>query len=283
MTIKPLYLFLSQIAAPCVMCVALIPDLEVHDTVIRIFGPRSHPLYKLWRMNYWMPKFKNLSPWLLPDPVPDESLQLAKLAIRQMCTVDVESAIDVLDTSQVTDAIDKTWIVSGQSPEQKKLLRRHPPANALRIEGPHFIWLRNRSLDYFTLTGEAEPDEHFEQATDPDGEFPLSSGQFTNRTTNQTRSTARFRCSRYSDARFPAICGHASRCGHDKAKAIDPSAGRWNGLRHMCDWNVVEGLVAVVDPIAAGEGKPDLRKYAGAVQVPIDGGNGRERISHHRH
>lgn len=122
-------------------------------------------------MIYWMPKFKNLSPWLLPDPVPDDSLQLAKLAIKQMCTVDVESTIDVLDTSQVDNAIDKTWIVSGQSPEQKKLLKRHPPTNALRIEGPHSIWLRNRSLDYFILMGEAEPDENFEQRTDPDGEF----------------------------------------------------------------------------------------------------------------
>lgn len=122
-------------------------------------------------MMYWMPKFKNLSPWLLPDPVPNDTLELAKLAIKQMCTVDVQSVVDVFDTKNVADSIDKTWIVSGQSPEQKMLLKRHQPMNALRIEGPHSIWLRNRYMDYFVLMGEAEPDENFEQRTNPDGAF----------------------------------------------------------------------------------------------------------------
>lgn len=146
------------------------PDVEFHDTLKRIFGPRSHPMYKLWRMMYWMPKFKNLSPWLLPDPVPNDAFELAKLAVKQMCTIDVETAIEIFDTSDVADSIDKTWIVSGQSPVQKRLLKRHPVGMALRIEGPFFIWLRNRQINYYVLMGEAEPDEHFQDRTDPDGE-----------------------------------------------------------------------------------------------------------------
>lgn len=118
---------------------------------------------------YWMPKVRHLSPWLLPSPVPDDALELAKLAVRQMCSVDVESAIDLFDTESVEESIDKTWIVSGQSPEQKQLLNKHSQDSSLKIEGPFAIWLRNRYINYFTLIGDAEPDENFEPEEDLDG------------------------------------------------------------------------------------------------------------------
>lgn len=147
------------------------PDVEMQDLIQNIFGERSQPMYKLWRQFYWLPKFKHLSPWLLPDPVPEDSLELAKLAVRQMCTVDVESTVTVFDTENVKDSLDKTWIVSGQSPEQKKLLNNHAIDSPLKVEGPFAIQLRNRSIKYFTLVGEAEPDDKFEQREDSDGEF----------------------------------------------------------------------------------------------------------------
>lgn len=120
-------------------------------------------------MAYWMPKFKYLSPWLLPDPVPDDALELAKLAVRQMCSVDYESEIHIYDTEAIEDSLDKTWIVSGQSPEQKKLLHLHALDSPLKVEGPFAIWLRNRSINYFTLIGDAEPDEKFAEEEDADG------------------------------------------------------------------------------------------------------------------
>lgn len=122
-------------------------------------------------MMYWLPKFKYLSPWLLPDPVPDDTFALAQLAVKQMCSIDVQSVVDAYDTSKVENANDKTWVVSGQSPDQKKLLRRHPVGNAIRIEGPHTIWLRSRTINYFILMGDVEPDESFQQRTDPDGNY----------------------------------------------------------------------------------------------------------------
>lgn len=150
---------------------AVMPDSEMEDLIVNIFGKRSHPMYKYGRMLYWMPKFKFLSPWLLPSPVPEDSLELAKLAIRQMCTVDVESTIQVFYTENIEDSLDKTWIVSGQSPEQKNLLKKHSLDSPLCIEGPTDIRLRNRSIKYFTLVGEAEPDEKFAPEEDEDGVF----------------------------------------------------------------------------------------------------------------
>lgn len=146
------------------------PDIETRDMIQNIFGNRSHPMYKVGRMLYWIPKFKHLSPWLLPDPVSEDPLELAKLAVRQMCTVDVESVVRVLDTDSVEDSLDKTWIVSGQSPEQMNLLAKHSASSPLKVEGPFAIWLRNRSINYFTLVGDAEPDENFEEEEDEDGE-----------------------------------------------------------------------------------------------------------------
>lgn len=147
------------------------PDAEIGDLLAVIFGKRSHPMYKYWRMMYWMPKIKHLSPWLLPSPVPDDAFELAKLAVRQMCTVDVESVVEIFNTETIEDSLDKTWIVSGQSPEQQKLLKNHSVDSPLKVEGPFAIWLRNRSINYFRLVGDAESDENFEPEEDLDGMF----------------------------------------------------------------------------------------------------------------
>lgn len=140
----------------------VIPDYEMEAMLLNIFGRQGHPLRKYWRMMYWMPKFKNASPWPLPNPMPDDTLEIAKLAVERMCTVDARSLVTVYDTKEVKDAIDDTWIVSGMSPEQRDLLKDHHRSKALYIEGPFIIWLRNRSINYFTLR--ADPDIEFLQS-----------------------------------------------------------------------------------------------------------------------
>lgn len=113
-----------------------------------------------------MPKFKNLSPWVVPNPPPNEALELAKLAVERMCSVDLRTKISIYQTSDVENAIDDTWIVSGQSPVQKELLSSHQKESAIFIEGPFLIWLRNRSVTYFVLRGDSpkgpqiEPDDY---------------------------------------------------------------------------------------------------------------------------
>lgn len=134
----------------------VIPDYEMESMLINVFGKKGHPVRKYWRMMYWMPKFKNLSPWPLPNPVPDDSLELAKMAVERMCSVDLLSQISLFDTENVPEALDHTWIVSGQSSEQSELLARHKQKPVF-IEGPFVIWLRNRSINYFLLKSESNP------------------------------------------------------------------------------------------------------------------------------
>ncbi|KAG4069895.1 hypothetical protein HA402_009602 [Bradysia odoriphaga] len=148
----------------------VMPDFEMQDILLNTFGRRGHPTLKYMRMMYWMPKFKNSSPWPLPNPVPNDTLELAKLAVTRMCTVDLHSNVDVYDTSEVESSIDATWIVSGMSQEQSKLLALHSLDRPLRIEGPNLIWLRNQSLNYFILKGDPVefPEDQAEEEDDDD-------------------------------------------------------------------------------------------------------------------
>lgn len=150
---------------------AVIPDHEMQDILLNTFGKRGHPVLKYWRMLYWMPKFKNSSPWLLPDPVPNDGMELARLAVERMCSVDLASQVMVYDTKDVEGAIDDTWIVSGMSNEQRQLLQNHNPQVALNIEGPFNIWLRTKQVHYFTLRGDpVELDDKME-SPDYDGKY----------------------------------------------------------------------------------------------------------------
>lgn len=133
----------------------VIPDYEMEDMLVNVFGRRGHPVRKFWRMMYWMPKFKNLSPWPVPNPPPNDALELAKLAVERMCSVDLQSIVSTFSTSEVENAIDDTWIVSGQSPVQQELLSKHDKSAGLFIEGPFHIWLRYKCIQYFILRSEA--------------------------------------------------------------------------------------------------------------------------------
>lgn len=113
----------------------VMPDYDMEDVLLNIFGKRGYPLRKYWRMMYWMPKFKNRSPWPIPDPLPDDVFELAKCAIERISSADETSIVSVFYTADIPDSIDDTWIVSAQSPQQKKLLGQHKIDQPIFVEG----------------------------------------------------------------------------------------------------------------------------------------------------
>nr|CAD7456215.1 unnamed protein product [Timema tahoe] len=135
--------------------------------LVNIFGRKGHPLRKYWRMMYWMPKFKNLSPWPLPRPIPRDSQLLARLALSRMSSVDLQTSVCTYQTSAHADSLDDTWVVSAQSPLQRKLLDAHPRNVPVYVEGAFLVWLREASVSYFILRAEARPRPRHEPA-DPD-------------------------------------------------------------------------------------------------------------------
>ncbi|KAF5281229.1 hypothetical protein FQR65_LT14822 [Abscondita terminalis] len=130
---------------------AVMPDKEVEDMLLNIFGKRGFPLRKFWRMMYWMPKFKNLTPWPLPHPLPNDMLELAKLAVCRISSVDIQSQITIYETKDIPEALEKTWVVSGQSPTQRRLLSEHNNKKPIYVEGSFRIWLKNIPVNYFVL------------------------------------------------------------------------------------------------------------------------------------
>ncbi|XP_065341997.1 evolutionarily conserved signaling intermediate in Toll pathway, mitochondrial [Cloeon dipterum] len=135
----------------------VIPDMEVEVMLTNVFGKTGHPVRKFMRMYYWMPKFNNLSPWPLPKPVPDDPFELAKLALQRITSVDLLTKINTFDSKDLEDSLDKTWILSAQSPLQKEILGRLPSDQPLYVEGAFKIWLRSECVQYFVLRGKPKP------------------------------------------------------------------------------------------------------------------------------
>ncbi|CAG9856354.1 unnamed protein product [Phyllotreta striolata] len=144
----------------------VMPDIEMEPQLLNIFGKRGYPLRRYWRMMYWMPKFKNLSPWPVPDPFPTDTFDLAKYAIERITSVDVNSVVTVYQSSDIPESIDDTWIVSAQSKTQQTLLSEHELDKPIYVEGPFTVWIRGNPINYFVLRGEPKP--LIEGDSDPD-------------------------------------------------------------------------------------------------------------------
>lgn len=134
----------------------VIPDVEMQEMLLNIFGKHGLPLKKFWRMMYWMPKFANLNPWPCPRPAPKDPRVLARLAMNKISSVDVQTKITDFETKDVKDAIDDTWIISAMSSSQEELLKMQSPNIPIFVEGPYTVWVADECIDYFILKGDAK-------------------------------------------------------------------------------------------------------------------------------
>lgn len=62
--------------------------------LVRIFGQKAYAFRKYQRMMYWMPKFKYANPYYVPYDLPNDAIELAKMALERMA-VDLENATTV--------------------------------------------------------------------------------------------------------------------------------------------------------------------------------------------
>ncbi|CAG9774032.1 unnamed protein product [Ceutorhynchus assimilis] len=155
----------------------VLPDFGMEDQLLAIFGKRGYPVRRYWRMMYWMPKWKYASPFPLPDPLPKDTYELAKLAIERISNVDATNQITIYQTGDITDSVDDTWIVSGQSATQKCLLSENDPKDPVFVEGPFSVFLHGNYIYYFTLRGKARPYDNSYQ--DPDEVDKIEANFFT--------------------------------------------------------------------------------------------------------
>jgi len=128
----------------------IVPDDEMGYQLIAIFGKKSHAFRKYQRIMYWMPKFKNLSPYPIPQELPLDPREVAALALSRMA-VDEQNRVDVFETVELEDYVDETWVASAQAPDQITLLSQCKLDVPVFVEGPYETWLRDVCMFYFIL------------------------------------------------------------------------------------------------------------------------------------
>lgn len=145
------------------------PDHEIERMVIDIFGQRSLVWRKVARQLYWQSKFRNANPYPVPENIDNlDALELARLALQRMCP-DLQTKITVYSTTQVEDSVDKTWIVSAQSPTQRELINEIFSDQPLYVDGPHTVWLKEHQITFFMLRA----DNRVKDNPDASDEDPL--------------------------------------------------------------------------------------------------------------
>lgn len=92
----------------------MVPDDDMGDQLVRIFGKESHAVRRYQRMMYWMPKFKFANPYYVPYVLPNDDIELAKLALNRM-SVDLENTLTVYHVSNTLCFIIYIYLFSLQN------------------------------------------------------------------------------------------------------------------------------------------------------------------------
>lgn len=167
----------------------VIPDPEMEKMLLNIFGKRGYPLRKYWRMMYWMPKFKNSSPFPLDneflrkfpgnadyrsevqdDSQEDEYLnQLAMLTLKRISGVDV--------TVEYFQKFNR--VTYSLAPHQIEMFNAFSTDKwSFSVEGPHHTWYHHHLVEYFLLKGTPLESMVEEETPNDDGKsihsLPLS-------------------------------------------------------------------------------------------------------------
>lgn len=114
--------------------------------IVKIFGKQSYALSKYLRMVYWMSKVKDASPWKLPEVMPENQVELAKIALKRITDVDEETQLTQHNLNE------GFWIISAQSPQQKQLLNKFK--GVVNVDGPFKVHLKLNVVKYFILKGD---------------------------------------------------------------------------------------------------------------------------------
>lgn len=158
----------------------IMPNIETKVLLVQIFGEKSHPMRKYQRIMYWFPKFKHLNPFPVPQPLPEDPIDLARLSLTRIAN-DLDARITVYqmpytDITESGEEINLPHIVGIQSPSQMELLAKHNPNRPVFVEGPFPLWLRKTCVYYYILRADpTPPEEKVEEAYDPERcfDYPL--------------------------------------------------------------------------------------------------------------
>ncbi|XP_018526643.1 LOW QUALITY PROTEIN: evolutionarily conserved signaling intermediate in Toll pathway, mitochondrial [Lates calcarifer] len=158
----------------------IMPNMETKVLLVQIFGEKGHPMRKYQRIMYWFPRFKHLNPFPVPQQLPEDPVDLARLSLTRIANdLDAKVTVYQLPCTDVTESGEEVTlphIVGIQSPSQMELLAKHNPNRPVFVEGPFPLWLRKTCVYYYILRADPTPlDEKVEEPYDPERclDYPL--------------------------------------------------------------------------------------------------------------
>ncbi|CAH8871909.1 unnamed protein product [Trichobilharzia szidati] len=152
----------------------VLPDDEVGQMIIDVFGWRNHAMQRYRRIMYWMPKLYHSNPWAVQfriiDDLDQNPIKLGYLIAERICpdrmteftVVRMPAASSSYSSTPTTEEPDS--IISAQSPEQRALLayctkqKSNDCKPTIYLDGPHYVWYRNLQAAYYTLWTEISAD-----------------------------------------------------------------------------------------------------------------------------
>ncbi|KAM7365902.1 hypothetical protein PAMP_015382 [Pampus punctatissimus] len=158
----------------------IMPNMETKVLLVQIFGEKGHPMRKYQRIMYWFPKFKHINPFPIPQQLPEDPVDLARLSLTRIANdLDAKVSIYQMPCTDITESgeqITLPHIVGIQSPSQMELLAKHNLNRPVFVEGPFPLWLRKTCVHYYILRADpTPPDEQVEEPYDPERclDYPL--------------------------------------------------------------------------------------------------------------
>ncbi|XP_041038314.1 evolutionarily conserved signaling intermediate in Toll pathway, mitochondrial [Carcharodon carcharias] len=151
----------------------ILPNLETKALLMQIFGVKSHPMRKFQRLLYWFPRFKHVNPFPVPQPLPPDPVELARLSLQRIAN-DLGSRVTVYQEPRSYLGADGreihlSHIVGIQSPDQRDLLAQHDHRHPVFVEGPFPLWLRRTCVHYYILRSDPlPPDAKAPREVDPE-------------------------------------------------------------------------------------------------------------------
>ncbi|KAI0980720.1 hypothetical protein GJ496_005682 [Pomphorhynchus laevis] len=147
----------------------LFPMTEDAKYIERVFGQWTHPVRKVKRMLYWLPKFRYVNP-LRYDPIKPHKLSISDQRWVASHPQHITKLIELMDCLRQI-AIDcnirilpypnsNSFIVSSQNIHQRTLLTW--PDGTLRsgltLQGPFYHYYAQKSYQYYVLKAESNPE-----------------------------------------------------------------------------------------------------------------------------
>ena len=138
------------------------PDYTTYSLMLEVFGHASLPVQKCRRIAYWFDRFENIDPYRLPQPIPNDPCELARLTLRRISSLGSELKLVHLTSDDDDDGT--AFVISSQAQWQREQLTGFASTSwegsPLQVTGPHRTWLQHLEQKYFMLEASPSPPQY---------------------------------------------------------------------------------------------------------------------------